>query len=460
MKYIFASCLLVGMFVTVQSHAQTAVPTVIELSISQHTLLSNKMTDSRADKILALASKIITDANSDTDTACPVEFKRNGSIKMLSGSQLPFEINSRDDFAKIKTADNAVKIVASIGWCGKLLAGAIGCADVGGPKMAVIRISGLVEEAILWAHEYGHTSGSGHRDILRQLMRPSLRSDMQEVSAAECDRLRTNFSMSTVGALVPAGGPTVLRLPENNGSVTPVSDDGSDISVEAFVSSTFFEGVPYVQAAQFDESAIPKLVEILEDETQSDKWINVVSTLGAIGSEQSEQILMEFLSADPDAEVSASVYLAKSNVPVALGWLVARSNSESALRTLINATNSDWWAEELQVNWRTPIHEDQEALIKSLVTKAIIGLTLSGTDEARIRLSQLEAQLDPNAPRALLNEDESLVFERLGSDGPALTSVSPMTRRAVNAGGGKSFLFSQMDEFSKIREQGLLEYYK
>jgi hypothetical protein len=131
-------------------------------------------------------------------------------------------------------------------------------------------------------------------------------------------------------------------------------------------------------------------------------------------------------------------------VPVALGWLVHKSDDREALELLIEATDGNWWVAR-GIDWSTPIHRTREDLVASLVTKAIIGLTLSGTEEAEIRLAQLQGQLDPNARAAALSRGERAVMtERLGSNAVAsVTSVSPATRDAVLQSGGDRFLEAQ-----------------
>ena len=200
--------------------------------------------------------------------------------------------------------------------------------------------------------------------------------------------------------------------------------------VQSFVRKGFFEGVPYNQARLYSDDDVPELQRLLQDPAAEDTWRNVVGTLGAIGTERAKDVLITYLFSDPDGQLSPAAYIAKSDVPVALGWLVHKSDDREALELLINATDGDWWMAQ-GIDWSTPIHRNREDLIASLVTKAIIGLTLSGTEEAEIRLAQLQGQLDPSARAAVLSRGErAIMTERLGSDAVAsVTSVSPATRK-------------------------------
>ena len=230
--------------------------------------------------------------------------------------------------------------------------------------------------------------------------------------------------------------------------------------VQSFVRKGFFEGVPYNQARLYSDDDVPELQRLLQDPAAEDTWRNVVGTLGAIGTERAKDVLITYLFSDPDGQLSPAAYIAKSDVPVALGWLVHESDDREALELLINATDGDWWVAQ-GIDWSTPIHRNREDLIASLVTKAIIGLTLSGTEEAEIRLAQLQGQLDPSARAAVLSRGErAIMTERLGSDAVAsVTSVSPATREAVLQSGGDRFLEAQVQELRAVQAGGLERYY-
>lgn len=428
---------------------------VIDLSVSQHEAHPNKFSNAEIDALFVRMSKILTKADSASDVSCDVQFKRHGTVSEFAESEVPFSINSRRDFRKVNDKDVSVKVVGEINWCGRLGASIIGCASRPGSSMAVVRINGRTREAILWVHEYGHTTGSSHRDVARQVMRPSLRSTMREVNSTECNLVLSEMNLDPTGPMGLGEEDEVIAVESSTTEDAVVGD------VEAFVSETFFEGVPYLQAVEFGAEVIPVLTEIIGDPERVEMWSNSVATLGAIGSEEAEEALMQFLFDRPVDELTATEYLAKSNVPVALGWLASRDDDGSAIETLISATNSDWWVNVARIDWTTPIHTDRQQLIQSLVTKSIIGLTLSGTEEAAIRLRQLEGQIDLGSPQPLLAPNESAVVDGLNEDAQeAITFVSPITREAIEANGGTEFIEAQEAERTVIQERGLLEYYR
>ena len=438
--------------------ATMANPIEIKLAVSQHRALPKKLSNSRVDAIFREMSKIVTKADSGSDVSCRITFKRSGNVGEFIESEVPFSISSRADFRKVNDKDSSIKVVGEINWCSTLGVNIIGCASRPGSSMAVIRIPNLKNEAILWAHEYGHTTGSPHRNVAKQIMRPRLRQTMVELNATECNRMLTQMNLDPTSPMGMVSEDEVIAI---EASSNESSTAGDVEEVEAFVGETFFEGVPYNQAIKFDAEDVPILISIIDNPERVENWANSVATLGAIGTEEAEKALLDFLFDQPSADLTAIQYLAKSNVPVALGWLAARDEDNSALTTLINATNSDWWVNVARIDWKTPIHADRNALIQSLVTKSIIGLTLSGSEEAAIRLRELEAQIDPDAPDRMLGPNESTVMETLNAETQkAITFVSPETRNAVVNNGGAEFIEAQEVERAAIQEKGLLMYYQ
>jgi hypothetical protein len=295
-------------------------------------------------------------------------------------------------------------------------------------------------------------------------MQPFIDADHRGVDQGECTRLIAGSEVVQSGstmlaARASASDRAVPASARASSGMMPASAARPE-PVQFFVRKGFFEGVPYNQAKLYSDDDVPELERLLQDPAAEDTWRNVVGTLGAIGTERARDVLITYLFTDPKGRLSPAAYIAKSDVPVALGWLVHKSDDREALELLINATNGNWWMAQ-GIDWSTPIHRSREDLITSLVTKAIIGLTLSGTEEAEIRLVQLRGQLDPDARAAALSRGErAAMTERLGSDAVAsVTSVSPATREAVLQSGGDRFLAAQVQELRAVQAGGLDRYY-
>jgi hypothetical protein len=434
------------------------------LSVRQHAALPTQLDQGRVDGIFVEMTELVQGADGSTDVACEVGFARFGQLGTFTSDEIPFSINNEADFSRVNGIGGSVKVVGEINWCGRLGVGIIGCASMPGPRLAVVRFTPS-QEAILWTHEFGHTTGSPHRDGGGALMQPFIGADHRGVDQGECTRLIAGSEVVQSGSTMVAARTAVAsdRAVPASGRASSgmilASATGPE-PVQTFVRKGFFEGVPYNQAKLYSDDDVPELQRLLQDPAAEDTWRNVVGTLGAIGTERAKEVLITYLFADPDGRLSPAAYIAKSDVPVALGWLVHKSDDREALELLINATDGNWWVAQ-GIDWSTPIHRNREDLIASLVTKAIIGLTLSGTEEAEIRLAQLQGQLDPNARAAALSRGErTTMTERLGSDAVAsVTSVSPATREAVLQSGGDRFLEAQVQELRAVQAGGLDRYY-
>jgi hypothetical protein len=434
------------------------------LSVRQHAALPTQLDQGGVDGIFVEMTALVQAADGSTDVACEVGFARFGQLGTFTSDEIPFSINNEGDFRRVDGIGGSVKVVGEINWCGRLGVGIIGCASTPGPRLAVVRFTPN-QEAVLWTHEFGHTTGSPHRDGEGALMQPFIGVDHRGVDQGECTRLIAGSDVVQSGSTMLAAQASdvsdrALPASARESSALILASAAGPESVQAFVRKGFFEGVPYNHAKLYSDDDVPELQRLLQDPAAEDTWRNVVGTLGAIGTERAKDVLIAYLFSDPKGQLSPAAYIAKSDVPVALGWLVHKSDDPEALELLIKATDGDWWVAQ-GIDWSTPIHRSRDDLVASLVTKAIIGLTLSGTEEAEIRLAQLRGQLDPSARAAALSRGErAAMAERLGSDAVAsVTSVSPATREAVLQSGGERFLAAQVQELRAVQAGGLDRYY-
>jgi hypothetical protein len=120
------------------------------------------MTAPELDEILAFASGVAATADFPSDIACCAGVRRQGVARVVgTAGDLLNVISSEielDYLALITTA--RVNVVRAIQWCGAPGMNIIGCSEVPGDFMVVVRIP--EEEGILWLHEYGHNVGLGH----------------------------------------------------------------------------------------------------------------------------------------------------------------------------------------------------------------------------------------------------------------------------------------------------------
>jgi hypothetical protein len=435
------------------------------ITVGQHNAIPTPISDTEVDKILDSLSSLFAHEN----PACRASFVRDGPISKFDNKKYPFAINSETDFNKFKADPPSLKIVGEINWCSGLGIGIIGCSSTPGPAWTVVRYTPVIEH-LLWAHEFGHTTGLIHRDVPNALMRPTLYESDTEINGDECTHIQAGSPPvhPNIGAAGLDGPPTSSsneETPQAAGSA-PGTTGGPPEPVSAFVQGGWVEGVPYNLAKLYTDEDVPALSSILGDQSKSSLWRNAVGTLGAIGTSRAKYALMVFLLRDPNAELSAAEYIGKSNVPVALGWLVERSLEDkkvdlAAIDLLLKMTNANWWVETAKINWKTPIHASPDELITSLLVKASIGCALSKTEECKVRLVQLGKSVERNPPSPPSSRESAFVTKSLGTSAiQTIEKVSPSTRDAIKGGGGNSLIRSLLGERARVMQsQGGLEGY-
>ena len=152
-----------------------------ELTVRRH--ITSSLTDAEADAILLNATTVLKTATVPGDVACCVEFDRGGPVTTFTTGT--GSINSGADFSAVIALPGYVKVVNTINWCGGLIPGIIGCAPIPGNSFVVVRVTPILE-GILWAHEYGHTKGLGHRNDTTAVMNPFIGLTEVGVNSAEC----------------------------------------------------------------------------------------------------------------------------------------------------------------------------------------------------------------------------------------------------------------------------------
>lgn len=158
------------------------------LDYANHPAVTNPMTDGRLDDILYQGSLRVGRSDFTEDVACCVSFSRSGGQKTFgsSGDGLDLIDTSSELSAVLNNSTAKFKVVRAINYCGGTGSNIIGCAWVGGDGAAVVRMSNIGQEGILWVHEYGHNAGLNHNSDSRYIMYGSLGSN-HAVSSNECN---------------------------------------------------------------------------------------------------------------------------------------------------------------------------------------------------------------------------------------------------------------------------------
>jgi hypothetical protein len=239
------------------------------LSVRQHAALPTQLDRARVDAIFVEMTGLVRGADGSTDVACEVGFARFGELATFTSDEIPFSINNEADFRRINGIGGSVKVVGEINWCGRLGVGIIGCASTPGPRLAVVRFTPN-QEAVLWTHEFGHTTGSPHRDGAGALMQPFIGADHRGVDQGECTRLIAGSEVvqsgsTMVAARTSAGGDRAVPASARESSGMILASAARPEPVQSFVRKGFFEGVPYNQAKLYSDDDVPELQRLLRD---------------------------------------------------------------------------------------------------------------------------------------------------------------------------------------------------
>jgi hypothetical protein len=165
------------------------------IDYANHVDLSNEMTDSRLDTVLEEASLRAGRSDYDGDVGCCITVTRLGNAKSFgsSGDGLDRIDDSSELNAVLNNSVSRAKVVRAINYCGGPGFNIIGCAYTPGDGLAVVRMSDLGSEAVLWIHEYGHNTGLGHVGDSRRIMYGTDTGFNRGLIQSECDSYHDPF---------------------------------------------------------------------------------------------------------------------------------------------------------------------------------------------------------------------------------------------------------------------------
>ncbi|HET6373024.1 MAG TPA: FG-GAP repeat protein, partial [Candidatus Polarisedimenticolia bacterium] len=172
------------------------------LTYANHVMVTNPMTDARLDQVISDVNIRTGRADFLEDVECCVSISRSGTALTFGTSVDGLDLidNGTELSSVLNNPVARVKVVRAINWCGGPVTNIIGCAGLPGNGMAVVRQTPPGTEGILWMHEYGHNTGSGHNPDPRYIMYANLLGGNNAVSQAECNLY--HFPMSGAG-IVP-----------------------------------------------------------------------------------------------------------------------------------------------------------------------------------------------------------------------------------------------------------------
>jgi len=363
----------------------------VRINVQRHSTVA--MSDAEADRILRDMTNVLQRSDSPSDVSTQVRFVRNGPVRVLP-STVPATIQTSADLNALFSAGTGVKVVGAIRFCGGPGGSIIGCAPVGiaTVNMAVVPFADN-QEGILWAHEYGHNVGNGHRtDDQRATMFPSIRADRNVVNATESARYMS-------GPLSGTGAVASTEKACSHGEAAEPPED-----VLEFVSQHWIEGVPRDVASQYTEGDAGRLLEWLVNEPEEHEEFlpEIIATLCFIGSDVAAQPLIDFVETP---RTGSAYFNAQNAALIHLGDLIHRSGNQAATDFLASVAADTARARALPAQPPSTADASRdaadgvEALAAELAVSATMGLSLAGTSEAQEAISRLKS--DPDAYAAV-----------------------------------------------------------
>ncbi len=161
------------------------------LSFANHVALtgSQVMDDARLDSVLRTARNRMGKADYTGDVSCCATLVRSSAAKTFGAAGDGLDAIDSDAELRSVLYDSAarVKVVRQINYCGSPGTNIIGCAWTPGNGMALVRLSDLGTEAVLWAHEYGHNIGLNHQADTKRIMCGTDYGTNNGLDQAECN---------------------------------------------------------------------------------------------------------------------------------------------------------------------------------------------------------------------------------------------------------------------------------
>ena len=204
------------------------------LSYRNHAQVPSPMTDTRLDAVLAESNRRAGRADYTGDVACCITVSRlgPGGTFGTAGDGLDFIDDSVELTAVLGNGVSRVKVVRAINYCGGPGTNIVGCAWTPGHGMAVVRLSSVGNEAILWIHEYGHNTGLGHSGSSDHLMFGSINGGNRGLTATQCDRFHAP-SGSAAAILSVTGACTDVDLDEVQDGIDNCPADANTSQVDS-----------------------------------------------------------------------------------------------------------------------------------------------------------------------------------------------------------------------------------
>ena len=160
--------------------------------------------------------------------------------------------------------------------------------------------------------------------------------------------------------------------------------------LEQFVLWPHHDGIPVARAIEVSKfhGAVARLVEMLRSEDDLGSKHAVVITLGLTGDPGAVEPIISYLeepdAGSPDGVLSDASYLAKSSALLGLAGFANRTTSPAAKKRALDylKKGQEPFCWNKVIKWTSPLHKTPFDRNVHLTKLSILGLGLSGTEEA------------------------------------------------------------------------------
>jgi hypothetical protein len=160
------------------------------ITYANHVATTTPMDDAQLDSVFAETVQRIGRSDFAQDVACCAQLGRSGTAQSFGelGDGLDMIDNGTELSAVLNHPSARFKVVRAINSCGGItLPNIVGCARLPGQGAAVVRMSTVQREAILWAHEYGHNVNLFHTSDSRYIMHGVINGENNALSQTDCN---------------------------------------------------------------------------------------------------------------------------------------------------------------------------------------------------------------------------------------------------------------------------------
>jgi len=196
-----------------------------------------------------------------------------------------------------------------------------------------------------------------------------------------------------------------------------MSQNSNEVEIEEFVRQMFVNGVPYEEAVKYNADEANRILDLLNDREEEQYWANVVIVASIAGDERVVEPLIDFIESGQRGrgELNQMHYNAKTSAIMSLGYVVHHTGSREALDYMIESLDPEVW-DTRRINWGSAIHDSEDDLYIQLSTMSVLGLGLSGNEEAAEALQTIDERADSRLGQRFVGQLNGTLEEALDAN--------------------------------------------